>query len=178
MPDPTKTDDPSGLVPSRRAVVTALAAGALAMDSPRTAQAASPSLLGTWELVTFTSRQADGRIEETWGPHPAGRIVYDADGNMTALLMHERRNEGDGTGSPPELQGEFSAYFGTYRVDAAQGIVIHQVTASLAAARASKELRRNFEIRDSMLILSFVRTRNGVSVTQELIWKRISPKAA
>ena len=70
MPDQTKTDDPRGLIPSRRAVVTALVAGALA---PRAAQAVSPSLLGTWELVTFTSRQADGRIEETWGPHPAGR---------------------------------------------------------------------------------------------------------
>jgi hypothetical protein len=136
------------------------------------------SLLGTWELVTFTSRQADGRIEEPWGSRPAGRIVYDSDGHVTALLMHERRNEGNGTRSPPEVQGEFSAYFGTCLVDAAQRIIVHQVTASLAAARASKELRRNFDLKDGMLILSFPRTRNGVPVTNNLIWKRISPAAS
>jgi hypothetical protein len=76
------------------------------------------------------------------------------------------------------VQGEFSAYFGTCLVDAAQRIIVHQVTASLAAARASKELRRNFDLKDGMLILSFPRTRNGVPVTNNLIWKRISPAAS
>ncbi len=148
------------------------------MDSPSFAQLSPVSLLGTWELVTFTSRQADGRVEEPWGPHPAGRIVYDTDGHVTALLMHERRNEGDGSRSPPEIQGEFSAYFGTYHVDVARRIITHQVTASLAAGRASKELRRNFDLKDGTLILSFPTTRNGVPVTNNLIWKRVSPRNA
>jgi hypothetical protein len=68
------------------------------MTGERTAE----PLLGTWEIVTFTSRQADGRAGEPWGPHPAGRIVYDTDGHVTALLMHERHNEADGSRSPPE----------------------------------------------------------------------------
>jgi hypothetical protein len=92
--------------------------------------------------------------------------------------MHERRNEGDGNRSPPEIQGEFSAYFGTYQADATQHIIKHQVNASLAAARASKELRRNFDFKAGSLILSFPTIRNGVPVTNNLIWKRISPTAS
>jgi Lipocalin-like domain len=171
---PLQTDDGRTLVQSRRT----LPAGALGMASPGFAQPSPASVVGTWELVTFTSRQVDGRVEEPWGPHPAGRIVYDTDGHVTALLMHERRNEGGGSLSPPEIQGEFSAYFGTYHVDAAQRIITHQVAASLAAARASKELRRNFDFKDGMLTLSFPTTRNGVPVTNHLVWKRISPKAS
>jgi Lipocalin-like domain len=164
--------------PSRQTNLTAQATATQAIDSPGFAEPSPASLLGTWELVTFTSRQADGRVEEPWGSHPAGRIVYNADGQVTALLMHERRNEGDGSRSPPEIQGEFSAYFGTYQVDAAQRIITHQVTASLAAARASIELRRNFDFKNGMLILSFPATRNGVPVINNLIWKRVSPTAS
>ena len=108
----------------------------------------------------------------------AGRIVYDTDGHVTALLMHERRNEGDGSRSPPEIQREFSAYFGTYHVGVARRIITHQVAASLASGRASKELRRNFDLKDGTLILSFPTTRNGVPVTNNLIWKRVSPRNA
>jgi hypothetical protein len=162
--------------PTRRTIVTGLAAaGTMAINSVCPAQASPASLVGTWELVTFTAHQADGRVEEPWGPQPAGRIVYDADGHMTALPMHQRRNEGDGSQSPPDIQGEFSAYFGTYQLDAAQQSITHQVQASLAAGRASKELRRNFRFKDGMLVLSFNRVRNGMPVTQNLLWKRISP---
>jgi hypothetical protein len=63
-------------------------------------------------------------------------------------------------------------------VDVARRIITHQVTASLAAGRASKERRRNFDLKDGTLILSFPTTRNGVLVTNNLIWKRVSPRNA
>lgn len=101
----------------------------------------SGSLLwGTWEIVSRSERLSDGRVIEPWGAHPAGRITYDADGHVTALLMHERRNEADGRSSPPDMQAEFTAYIGTYMVDVTQQIVTHKVTASLSAARASGDL--------------------------------------
>jgi hypothetical protein len=79
-PDHTETDDGKMLDPSRRSNLTAQATGTQAIESPSFARPSPASLLGTWELVTFTSRQADGRVEEPWGPHPAGRIVYDPTG--------------------------------------------------------------------------------------------------
>src|SRR4051812_20143464 len=97
--------------------------------------------VGTWELSSLTSLMVNGDVTDYW-PNAVGRITYDADGHVTGLLMSGRRNEANGISSPPDAQGEFTAYFGTYRVDAAQGLITHQVDASLSATQAAGELRR------------------------------------
>ena len=109
------------------------------------------SLLGTWDLVSFWWRLPDGKMVKPWGEHPVGRITYDADGYVTALLMHELRNEASGQGSPLEIQADYSAYFGSYIVDTEGGIITHRVAASLSASHASGEIRRNYELRDGLL---------------------------
>jgi hypothetical protein len=134
------------------------------------------SPVGTWELVSFKSVLDDGSSIVPW-PGAVGRITYDADGNVTGLLMSGRRNEGNGSSSPTEAHGEFTAYFGTYQVDAERGLISHHVEASLSAARASGELRRTYEIKDGLLILGFATLRNGVAMTNRLVWKRISSEA-
>jgi Lipocalin-like domain len=106
------------------------------------------------------------------GSQPAGRIAYDADGHVTALVMHEKRNEASGARSSPEVQADFSAYFGTYSVDTAQRIVTHHVRGSLNAQGASGELRRNYELKDGALILTFTRQQDGAMNT--LRFKRVS----
>ena len=129
-------------------------------------------LVGTWELASFSRRATDGRVTDPWGSQPAGRITYDSDGHVTALVMHEQRNEASGRVSPPEVQSDFSAYFGTYTINTAQRIVTHYVRGSLNAAGASGELRRNYELKDDALILSFTRQQDGAANT--LTFKRIS----
>ena len=131
------------------------------------------SLVGTWKLVSFTSHCDDGRCIEPW-PNAVGRTAYDADGHVIGLLISRRRNEADGRSSPPEAREEFSAYFGTYSVDIAHGVISHDVSASLSATRASRVIRRSFELSDDTLILSFPTIRNGVSMTNRLVWTRIS----
>lgn len=134
------------------------------------------SLLGTWALMSFSARLPDGSATEPWGAHPVGRITYDPDGNATALVMHELRNEADGRSSPPDTQAEFSAYFGSYKVDVARKLVTHKIAGSLSAARASHELQRNYELRDGILTLSFTRPRNGLPVAHVLPFKRVSSR--
>jgi hypothetical protein len=133
------------------------------------------SLVGTWELVSFWWRMPDGQTTQPWGAHPTGRITYDSNGYVTALLMHESRNEAGGQSSPAEIQADFSAYFGSYIVDIEGGTIIHRVAGSLSAAHASGEIRRTFELNDGVLNLSFIRPREGVPVTYSLAWTRISP---
>jgi len=134
------------------------------------------SLLGTWALMSFSARLPDGSATEPWGAHPVGRITYDPDGNVTALVMHELRNEADGRSSPPDTQAEFSAYFGSYKVDVARKLVSHKIAGSLSAARASHELQRNYELRDGSGTLSFTRPRNGLPVAHVLPFKRVSSR--
>lgn len=137
------------------------------------AGAESP-VVGSWELISLTWTTPDGRTVQPWG-NPAGRITYDANGNMVALLMHERRNEAkSGSRAAPETLSQYSAYFGTYSVDSANGVISHQVTGSLSGENASGELRRTFKFEDGMLVLGFTTIRDGVPVTRRLVWKRMS----
>ncbi|MDX2007044.1 MAG: lipocalin-like domain-containing protein [Meiothermus sp.] len=125
-------------------------------------------------MVSFTAQWPDGRVTEPFGGRPVGRIIYEADGRVTALLMHERRNEADGHRSPPEVQAGFTAYFGTYRTDEERSIVTHSVTASLSAARASGEFQRHYKIHGDTLTLTFTREQGGLPVTNSLVWRRVS----
>lgn len=153
-------------------------AAARAQTKPDIPVGTDSPVVGTWELVSLTWTTPDGRAIQPWG-NPAGRIAYDANGNMVALLMHERRNEAQsGSRAAPETLPQYSAYFGTYRVDAANGVITHQVTGSLNGENASGELRRTFSFENGMLILGFTTIRDGVPVTRRLVWKRISSPPA
>jgi hypothetical protein len=118
------------------------------MPIPRIASTHRPAIVGTWELVSNSWSFPDGRVLEPWGK-AAGRISYDADGNMMAVLMHEQRNRADGSSrSDQQTADSYSAYFGTYRADLTQGIIRHQVTGSLNGNNASGELLRSFKFED------------------------------
>lgn len=135
---------------------------------------AASSIVGTWELLSMSWNYPDGRITEPWG-RPPGRITYDADGNMMAMLMHERRNQADGGSQADQNSADsYSAYFGTYRIDAAQGLVLHQVTGSLNGRNASGELVRTFRFEGGLLNLAFTVAHDGVPITRRLVWKKAS----
>src|ERR1051325_9915204 len=118
--------------------------------------------VGAWELVSLVSERPDGRTFEPFGPHPTGRIVYDEAGHVTAMIVGEQRNEATGNPSPPELLMQFTAYFGTYRVDAMTGEIVHIVTTSLNGQQASGELRRRYRMENGRFFLSFSLMRDGV----------------
>src|SRR5215472_15212318 len=99
------------------------------------------AVVGMWELVSYVTEAPDGRVLESW-PEPLGQIVYDAAGRMMAIVMSARRNEAAGAVSPGDAQSEFTAYFGTYAIDADRGVVRHHISASLHGARAAQELER------------------------------------
>ncbi|MFL5283166.1 MAG: lipocalin-like domain-containing protein [Rhodopila sp.] len=143
-------------------------------DSMACAATADTSVVGTWELVSLSWTTPDGRSVLPWGNAP-GRLTYDSNGNMMGIIMHERRSVAQiGSTADPETQSQFSAYFGTYRIDTANGLIVHSVTGSLNGANASGELRRSFKMEDGMLVLGFTVDRDGVPVTRRLVWKRIS----
>lgn len=134
------------------------------------------SPVGAWELVSLVSERPDGSTFEPFGPRPSGRIAYDEAGEVMAMIVGEQRNEAAGEPGPPEFQRQFTAYFGTYRVDGVTGEIVHNVTTSLNGPQASGELRRRYRMENGKLFLSFSRMRDGVDVITRLEWKRISPR--
>lgn len=127
--------------------------------------------VGTWELVSLETHWPDGHVTMHWGAHPPGRLIYDADGRMVALLMHERRNQAGPGGLPAELQNEVVGYFGTYRVDSTRHVVQHMVQASIRSSE-SGTLERAYEFDAGDLRLTAKGTRDGLPVVYFLVWRR------
>jgi hypothetical protein len=76
------------------------------------------SIVGTWRVLTFETHNTDGTVIREFGDKPIGYFIYDATGHVAIQLMENPAKK-----DPPVA----IAYFGTYKVDAARGIVIHHV---------------------------------------------------
>ena len=79
----------------------------------------TPSLLGTWRLVSFEARDAKGQLQYPLGEHVSGLLVYDAGGNMSAHVMRMDRPlfaaNDPGRGTDAEVRAAFeghASYFG------------------------------------------------------------------
>jgi hypothetical protein len=161
-------------VPNRRAVLAGMATLALNATPGRSAYAADSDrsrFIGTWDLVSVEARWPDGHVTAPWGAHPPGRLIYTEDGHVSALLMHELRNQATRNGVTAPLQNEAAGYFGTYTVDPARHIVSHHVEATLRAAEAGT-IDRAYSFEGENLTLTANATRDGSPVIYVLVWKR------
>ncbi len=148
-------------------LLCSLAVASLAAQAPSDSR-----FVGTWELRSLVVRTASGAQTNMWGAHPVGRLVYQPDGRMIVLLMHEERNQADGRSIPDALAREAAGYYGTYTVDTRHGVVTHHIEASLRASE-SRAIERAFEFRDDTLVLTARGVQDGAPVTYVLTWSRL-----
>jgi hypothetical protein len=128
--------------------------------------------VGTWELRAVTMQTEDGRESPVWGEHPIGRLVYDSQGHMFALLMPAERNQADGRTIPDALLREAAGYYGSYVVDKLRRVVTHRVIASVRT-NESKAIERAYSLDGDHLTLTARATRDGVPVAYVLTWERL-----
>lgn len=137
-------------------------------------------LVGTWRLVSAEERTEDGRTIPLWGSAPAGRLMYDGRGRMSAQLMDPRRkpfaSEDRLGGTVAEMRGAFEgydAYFGSYVVDANAGVVVHHVMGSLFPNLIGTDQRRFFGLSGNRLTLTTPPFLRGARrSTYVLVWER------
>ena len=136
--------------------------------------------IGTWQLVSSETRDADGQVTYPLGPDAVGYLMYTSDLYMSATLMKANRPKfaaGDvGGGSTEEMAmaaQTYLAYCGKYEIR--DNKVIHHIEASLFPNWVGVDQERFFEITDDRLEL---RTPPlllyGKQQVSYLIWKRIS----
>ena len=135
------------------------------------------SLIGVWTLQSCVRTFPDGHKEYPFGEKPVGRIEYDKEGRMFALLMRSGRRSTLAPGleldaaSAEEIRQAvtgFVAYFGSYEVDDASQIVTHHVEASLVPSWVGTSLKRRFRWDGARLVL----TRAVPGTMDELVWER------
>jgi hypothetical protein len=154
------------------------AIGLIGLSAIAYGQSASHSrLIGVWKLRSCKRTYEDGRTEYPFGEKPVGRIEYDKEGRMSALLMRPGRR----STLPPGMELDkanvdelrdavtgFVAYFGTFEVEEATQSVIHHVEASLSPSWVGTDLKRRFRFDGTRLIL----TRPAPNSSDELVWEK------
>lgn len=68
-------------------------------------------LIGVWDMVSFVTTFEDGSTYLPYGPHARGRIIYTADGAMTAHLWDPDRHQ---SGVPSNGDPSYFSYYGTW----------------------------------------------------------------
>jgi Lipocalin-like domain len=149
-------------------------------------------LVGTWRLVSWVSRDADGQVSHPFGRDPLGYLIYTADGYMSAILTPIDRlpfAAGDilrGTGEEQaRAAATCIAYAGRYEVQA--GRVVHNVETSLFPNWVGGAQERRFEFDGDRLSLSTApllqdgRERRALLVCERVgggDWLRPAPRGA
>lgn len=150
-----------------------------------TAGLTAEQLYGTWDLVSFR-RFVDGEvIGDVLGPDPVGRISYQPDGRVTALLMQRDRPwpaDGDFLSTVDAARGAaalgFVGYGGWFEIDG--DVVTHHLDISLYPEHPGTDLVRNARWEDGLLVLrtEVRRTRSGRRMYDELAWRPLPPGPA
>ncbi len=138
----------------------------------------SNPLIGTWRLVSWENRDADGQISHPLGEDAVGYIMYSPDGYMSVAIMRPDRTKfaaGDLlSGSEAEkahAAGTYVSYCGRYEFRGET--VVHQVELSLFPNWVGVAQERLVELKGDRLTLS---TRpillGGMQRSAHLVWKR------
>lgn len=140
-------------------------------------------LIGTWSLVSFVARRADGgEVREPWGPKPTGRLIYTADGHVAAVLTKPDRTRfvsDDPTGGTlDEIKEAFEgleAYAGRYEFDKAAAEVLHHTDVARLPNWQGGTVRRFVDLQENQLTLSTApMVIRGVEVVLALVWRRMA----
>jgi hypothetical protein len=133
-------------------------------------------LIGTWTLEAFEVVAGDGTVTTPFGDRPLGRIMYGADGTMSAMLCAQDRPAfGARAGEVSDAQWAdaarmFVAYAGTWTTDGDQ--VHHDVAVALIPDWIGTTMHRTIGERDGRLTLT-VEPRTPGGRAQRLVWARL-----
>lgn len=138
--------------------------------------------IGSWKLVTTEFQDVNGNITYPFGKDAKGMLIYEQDGQMSVHVMRVDRPKflsGDlQGGTPDEIKKAFEgllSYFGTFRVNEADGTVTHHIEGCSFPNWVGGDQIRFFKFSGNRLTLSTPPILiNGISVTGYLIWERTS----
>ena len=159
----------------------AVASACFAQGSSTPATGRNP-VIGTWRLVSVETLRPGGEVSHEWmGRNPVGLIIYDPTGQMSVQIMRDPRPTFEAGRNRPETPEEFKAayegyyaYFGTYEVNEAEGIVLHRVRASLWPREVGRDYRRHFALTGDRLVLTTPAFQAaGEQRRNQLTWERV-----
>ena len=167
----------------RRAVITALSLAPF-VHAATSSAAERKKFIGMWKLISGESKdQVTGEVLYPWGKNPFGRLLYDEAGRVFVQLMNPGRRSVGGmsnigaaaaiaSSSADDMRDMLTglnAYFGTFDIDQAAGIVIHHLQSALIPSWVGTDQRRRYELSTAGELI-LLNTASGADY--RLVWQR------
>jgi hypothetical protein len=137
----------------------------------------SEEFIGTWNLESIEGRDESGEwvaLQDRFGPDPAGYLMYDSDGHMSVQIMRRDRRPFEAESGRDVLPEEaketllgYTAYFGTFSVDAEEGTVTHHRVGHIVPNQVRVDGTRFYRFNGDLLTLTLP------SRDIRLIWRRL-----
>ena len=144
---------------------------------------ALPSIVGTWRLVSFVTRDGQG-VVPYWDAAATGLIIYTADGYVSAQLYDARRpklgkewEHADPTAARTLFAG-LATYYGRYTVDTEASTVTHLVEGAMSPDWVGSRLVRSCRfLGPDRIELGVLTNAEGQPVTNRMVlmWERVGP---
>ena len=141
----------------------------------------SVRLPGTWRLLSRVDVTSDGtpHPDPALGSDPVALLIYDRSGHFAAQFMKRDRSSAlrdgpVGAANNTQAQGGYDAYFGSYTVNDATGVVTQRLEGSLSQANVGAVLSREMSVDGNSLIIKLATAAwDGTPVTRTLSWERV-----
>ena len=117
------------------------------------------ALVGTWRPIEYMAREADdGSFHIVGGSQLKGYLVYDSTGHVLFQLMRplnepstETAMERWAVDSSTHPRSMFYAFFGTFVIDRATGLLVHRLEGEYPRRIGATEIATPFELRGDTL---------------------------
>ena len=138
------------------------------------------SPVGTWRLVSVSSRTANGRANDApYGAAPTGLLIYTAGGRMSVMISYSDRqplSSDDRAAAPVEERAQafttFYAYSGRYTFSCDR--VVHHVEIASVPNWVNTDQIRTIKHTGNRLTLGTPpRKLAGLASTFDLTWERL-----
>lgn len=137
--------------------------------------------LGSWDLASFQHTSPSGELSAPFGDSPAGLLMYQADGRMSAQVSinNPTRLASDDSldASAEEAAGAWRTYFGywgSFKIYPKQRVVVHRVEGSSFPNWIGTEQTRHFWFDGATRLILQAESASG---SYTLIWQRRPPES-
>jgi hypothetical protein len=125
-------------------------------------------LVGAWALVSLETRRSDGTTAQPLGPSPAGRFLFDPDGNFAAQSMDP--------GGPDGQPAGYTGLWGTYEVDEdEQAFILTFLGTNLPGAIGQRTVRHVTFTGGVAVFSTDPQPADGLTEQTFITWQKISP---
>jgi hypothetical protein len=129
------------------------------------------NVVGVWRLVSTRAIDPEGRqVGVPFGPRGMGLVTFTSDGRMMSVLVDGRAVLSDGT------PRQYSSYCGNYTFDGRTLTTIVDANCDPVRFTAPQVRKVRFE-GERMILTPPLAKVDGIEVTRELTWERISEQS-